>query len=103
MCKRATCEVRPGRQSKTVVNKRGGRPMHITCRRRDLYRALWLLSHAIPTRSTLPILQHVLVEASGAGRLRLAATNLEMGIACLIGVAVEEEGSAAVPALPLLA
>ena len=39
--------------------------MHITCRRRDLYRALRLLSRAVPTRSTLPILQNVLVEAPG--------------------------------------
>jgi DNA polymerase III sliding clamp (beta) subunit (PCNA family) len=77
--------------------------MHITCRRRDLYRALRLLSHAIPTRSTLPILQNVLIEAHDAGRLRLAATNLEMGIACSIEAAVEQEGSAAVPTLPLLA
>ncbi len=77
--------------------------MRITCRRRDLCRALRLLSHAIPTRSTLPILQHVLIEAHGAGRLRLAATNLEIGIACSIEAAVEQEGSAAVPALPLLA
>jgi hypothetical protein len=45
----------------------------------------------------------VLVEAPGAGRLRLAATNLEMGIACSIEAAVEQEGSTAVPALPLLA
>jgi DNA polymerase III sliding clamp (beta) subunit (PCNA family) len=76
--------------------------MHITCRRSDLYRALRLLSHAIPTRSTLPILQHVLIEAHGVGRLRLAAMNLEIGIAYSIEAVVEQEGSAAVPALPLL-
>src|ERR1700724_710784 len=77
--------------------------MRITCRRRDLYRALRLLSRVIPTRSTLPILQHVLIETPGAGRLRLSATNLEMGVACQIEAVVEQEGSAAVPALPLLA
>jgi DNA polymerase III sliding clamp (beta) subunit (PCNA family) len=77
--------------------------MYITCRRRDLYRALRLLSHVIPTRSTLPILQNVLIEAQGAGRLRMATTNLEMGIACSIEAVIEQEGSAAVPALPLLA
>jgi hypothetical protein len=76
--------------------------MHITCRRRDLYRALRLLSRAISTRSALPILQNVLVEAPGAGRLRLAAMNLEIGIVCSIEAAVEQEGSATVPALPLL-
>ena len=77
--------------------------MRITCRRRDLYRALRLLSRFIPTRSTLPILQHVLIETPGSGRLRLSATNLEVGVACHIEAVVEQEGSAAVPALPLFA
>ena len=77
--------------------------MHITCRRRELHRALRLLSRAISTRSALPILQNVLIEAPGTDRLRLAATNLEIGIACSIEAAVEQEGSVAVPALPLLA
>jgi hypothetical protein len=77
--------------------------MHITCRRRDLYRALRLLSHAVPTRSALPILQNVLIETPGAGRMRLAATNLEIGIACSIEAAVEQVGNTTVPALPLLA
>jgi DNA polymerase III sliding clamp (beta) subunit (PCNA family) len=77
--------------------------MLITCRRRDLHRALRLLSRFIPTRSTLPILQHVLIETLDAGRLRLVATNLEVGISCSIEAVVEQEGSAAVPALPLLA
>lgn len=76
--------------------------MRITCQRRDLYRALRLLSRFIPTRSTLPILQHVLIETSGADRLRLSATNLEVGVACQIEAVVEQEGSAAVPVLPLL-
>lgn len=77
--------------------------MHITCRRRDLYRALRLLSRFIPTHSTLPILQNVLIEAPGIDRLRLVATNLQVGVACLIEAAVEQEGSAAISALPLLA
>jgi hypothetical protein len=77
--------------------------MQFTCRRRDLYRALRLLSRFIPTLSTLPILQHVLIETPGSGRLRLSATNLEIGVACQIEAVVEQEGSAVVPALPLVA
>jgi hypothetical protein len=77
--------------------------MRITCRQRDLYRALRRLMHAIPTRSTLPMLQHVLIEVYGTDQLRLIATNLEVGFACLIEAVVEQEGSAAIPALPLLA
>jgi hypothetical protein len=77
--------------------------MRITCQKRDLYRALRLLSRFIPTRSTLSMLQHVLIEVTDTGRLRLVATNLEVGVACHIEAVVEQEGNAAVPALSLLA
>src|SRR5207248_3765491 len=93
---RSCTSERPAKHTHRVNKERGGRPMHITCRRRDLYRALRLLSRTIPTRSALPILQNVLIEAPGAGRLRLAATNLEIGIACSIEAVVEQEGSTTV-------
>jgi DNA polymerase-3 subunit beta len=48
-------------------------------------------------RSTLPVLGNILLEAKG-NQLRLAATNLEIGIHCWIGAQVEEEGAITVPA-----
>jgi DNA polymerase-3 subunit beta len=45
----------------------------------------------------LPVLGNVLV-ATEDGRLRLSATNLELGITCWIGGKVLEEGSTTVPA-----
>jgi DNA polymerase-3 subunit beta len=43
------------------------------------------------------VLSNVLI-ATDEGRLRLSATNLELGITCWIGAKVEEEGSTTVPA-----
>ena len=55
------------------------------------------MARAISPRSTLPVLGNVLV-ATEDGRLRLSATNLELGITCWIGAKVAEEGATTVPA-----
>ncbi|MBA4421038.1 MAG: DNA polymerase III subunit beta, partial [Anaerolinea sp.] len=51
-------------------------------------------------RTTLPVLSNVLL-ATDEGRLRLSATNLEMGITCWVGGKIEEEGSITIPARTL--
>jgi len=56
-----------------------------------------MVSRAVSPRSTLPVLANVLV-ASDEGRLRLSATNLELGISCWLGAQISEEGSITVPA-----
>jgi len=55
----------------------------------------------VATRSTLPVLSNVML-ATDMGRLKLAATNLEMGISCWVGAKVEEEGAITVPARVLI-
>ncbi len=49
------------------------------------------------TRASLPVLSNVLLATDG-NRLRLSATNLEVGINYWIGSKVEEQGSLTVPA-----
>ncbi len=71
--------------------------MKISVLQENLARGLNIVSRAVSTRSTLPVLANVLV-ATDEGRLRLSATNLEMGITCWIGAKIEEEGSTTVPA-----
>ena len=55
------------------------------------------VSRAVSNRVTLPILNHVLVEARG-GLLELTATNLDLTIHHELAAEVEEEGQVAVPA-----
>ena len=71
--------------------------MKVTVLQENLAHGLGIVSRAVSPRSTLPVLANVLV-ASDEGRLRLSATNLELGITCWIGARIEEEGSTTVPA-----
>ncbi len=71
--------------------------MKVSVLQENLARGLSIVSRAVSPRSTLPVLANVLV-ATDEGRLRLSATNLELGITCWIGAKVEEEGATTVPA-----
>ena len=74
--------------------------MKVSCLQENLAKGLSIVGRAASPRSTLPILSHVLL-ATDEGRLRLSATNLEIGINCWIGARVEEEGAITVPARTL--
>ncbi len=63
--------------------------------------ALEQLQGAVDKKSTIPILSHALVEASGTG-LQLAATDLELGIRMFCPAPVKVPGNGAIPARRLL-
>jgi len=71
--------------------------MKVSCLQENLSRGLNVVARAVAPRSTLPVLSNILV-ATEAGRLRLSATNLELGITCWIGAKIDEEGATTVPA-----
>src|SRR5512136_1819676 len=71
--------------------------MRVSVLQENQAHGLSIVSRAVSPRSTLPVLANVLV-ATDEGRLRLSATNLELGITCWIGAKIEEEGSTTVPA-----
>jgi len=71
--------------------------MRVSVLQEHLAHGLSIVSRAVSTRSSLPVLANVLV-ATDDGRLRLSATNLELGITCWIGARIIEEGSTTVPA-----
>ncbi|MBC8496029.1 MAG: DNA polymerase III subunit beta [Chloroflexi bacterium] len=71
--------------------------MKVSVLQENLAHGLSIVSRAVSPRSTLPVLGNILI-ASDEGRLRLSATNLELGITCWIGAKIEEEGSTTVPA-----
>lgn len=71
--------------------------MNVSVLQENLTHGLSIVSRAVSPRSTLPVLSNVLV-ATDDGRLRLSATNLELGITCWIGAKIHEEGSTTVPA-----
>jgi len=71
--------------------------MKASVSQQQLAQGLSIVSRAVSPRSTLPVLANVLL-ATDEGRLRLAATNLELGISSWIGAQIQDEGSITVPA-----
>jgi len=70
--------------------------MHVSCVQENLAKGLSIVGRAVATRSTLPVLSNVLLETD-EGRLKLSATNLEIGVTCWVGAMIEQEGSITVP------
>jgi DNA polymerase-3 subunit beta len=71
--------------------------MRVSCLQENLAKGLSIVGRAVAARSTLPVLGNILL-ATDNGRLKLSATNLEIGITCWIGAKVEEDGATTVPA-----
>lgn len=71
--------------------------MKVITTQSQLAKALSAVSHLVNPRGTLSVLGNVLLETKD-GRLRISATNLELGIDYFIGVKIEQEGSLTVPA-----
>jgi DNA polymerase-3 subunit beta len=71
--------------------------MKLNVSQQQFAHGLGIVSRAVSSRSTLPVLSNILL-ATDEGRLRLSATNLELGITTWIGAQVEDEGSTTVPA-----
>jgi DNA polymerase-3 subunit beta len=71
--------------------------MKVSCTQEALARGLGIVGRAVAARSPLPITANVLIQSDG-GRLKLAATNLEITMSCWIDAKIEEEGAITVPA-----
>ena len=71
--------------------------MKVSCLQENLAKGLNIVGRAVASRSTLPVLSNVML-ATDNGRLKLSATNLELGVNCWVGAKVEEEGATTVPA-----
>ncbi len=71
--------------------------MKVSCLQETLQKALAQVSRAVATKTALPVLSNVLLSTDD-GRLKIAATNLEIGITTWIPASVEEEGKITVDA-----
>ena len=72
-----------------------------TCSRDDLLHALGLVSRGVSSRTSVQILAGILLEAS-EGRLRLAATDMEVSLRTAVDAKIEADGSVVVPGRLLL-
>jgi DNA polymerase-3 subunit beta len=71
--------------------------MKFTCDRSALVDKLGVLSRGVSTRSALPVLSGILLQA-GEGRLDLFSTDMELSIKANLATPVEREGEIVVPA-----
>jgi len=71
--------------------------MKLFCTQKNLNKNLNIVEKAISRNTTLPILNNILFETD-KGRLKLSATDLEIGINCWTGARIEKTGKVTVPA-----
>lgn len=75
--------------------------MNVTLQTADLARELELLAKVVAAKPTIPVLANILVQAEGNG-LRLAATDLELGLVTFCPATVTAPGVTTLPAKHLL-
>ena len=71
--------------------------MKLTCTQENFKKAIYSTERVVGKQITLPILENILLE-TGQGMLKIAATNLEIGVFLKIGAKIEQEGTITVPA-----
>jgi DNA polymerase-3 subunit beta len=74
--------------------------MKATLTKADLQKGIAHVQNVVPSRSALPIISNVLLNAT-KGKLKLSATDLRVGIECTIGAKVTSQGSLSVSATRL--
>ncbi len=71
--------------------------MKITCKQADLVKGVNIVSKAVPTRTTMAILECILIDAS-ADEIKLTANDMEIGIESIVEGKIEERGIIALDA-----
>lgn len=70
--------------------------MNIICTQENLKKSLFSLEHVVGKKSTLPILENILIEVKN-GIVSISATNLELGAVIYLAAKIEKEGKITVP------
>ena len=75
--------------------------MKITCSKSELLNGVSTVSKAVPSKTTMSILQCILIDAEG-DRVKLVANDMELGIETVINGNIQEKGKIALDARMLL-
>ena len=75
--------------------------MKFTITREQLQEGLTAVAAAVPTKTTLPVLSNVLLEATKQG-LRLSGTDLDIAVGTSVAADVDAEGAVTLPAKKLV-
>ena len=66
-------------------------PMKITCLKSDLLNGVQIVSKAVPSKTTMPILECILIDCQ-TGIIKMTANDMELGIETIIQGDIEEKG-----------
>jgi DNA polymerase-3 subunit beta len=75
--------------------------MKFTITRERLHEGLVAVAASVPSKTTLPVLSNILVEATSDG-VRLSGTDLDIAVSTVVPAEVDVEGAVTVPAKKLL-
>jgi DNA polymerase-3 subunit beta len=75
--------------------------MKFTITRERLHEGLSAVAASVPTKTTLPVLANILVEATADG-VRLSGTDLDIAVSMLIPAEIDEDGALTLPARKLV-
>ena len=75
--------------------------MKFSITREQLQEGLVAVAAAVPTKTTLPVLSNILLEATKDG-IRLSGTDLDISVATTVSASVDQEGAITLPARKLV-
>ncbi len=75
--------------------------MKFTITREKLHEGLFAVAASVPTKTTLPVLSNILVEAVKDG-IRLSGTDLDIAVSTVVPAEVDTEGAVTLPAKKLV-
>jgi DNA polymerase-3 subunit beta len=75
--------------------------MKFTITREKLHEGLNAVAASVPSKTTLPVLSNILVEATKDG-LRLSGTDLDLAVSTIIPAQIDQEGATTLPARKLV-
>lgn len=71
--------------------------MKIICSKTDLLKGVTIVMKAVPSKTTMPILECILIDAS-AGQIKFTANDMELGIETVVNGRIESRGIIALDA-----
>src|ERR1051325_1274807 len=75
--------------------------MKLTITREQLQEGLVAVAASVPTKTTLPVLSNILLEATRDG-LRISGTDLDIAVSTTVPVSLDQEGAITLPARKLV-
>ena len=71
--------------------------MKIICSKSELLKSVNIVMKAVPSKTTMPILECILIDAS-AGQIKFTANDMELGIETVVEGRIESRGIVALDA-----